>query len=85
MSKVDKVIQYFRGLREDAAMGPTMNTGSVIGGTAGFSSDAKAEGPVAGYSGYSGSLGFRRRKNGKLDEQSVTKRYQKWLKCMGML
>ena len=82
MSKVDKVIQYFRGLREDAAMGPTMNTGSVIGGAAGFSSDAKAEGPVAGYSG---SLGFRRRKDGKLDKRSVAKRYQKWLKSMGML
>lgn len=82
MSKVDKVIQYFRGLREDAAMGPTMNTGSVIGGAAGFSSDANPEGSVAGYSD---SLGFRRRKDGKLDKRSVAKRYQKWLKSMGML
>tara|TARA_R110000868_G_scaffold145464_4_gene365673 strand:+ start:543 stop:773 length:231 start_codon:yes stop_codon:yes gene_type:complete len=42
--KVDKIIEYFRNLREDA---PTMNTGTP-NGSAGFSASADSSGPVAG-------------------------------------
>lgn len=62
MSKIDKVIEYFRNLREDAAAAPTMNTGSVVGGPAGFSADSNASGPVAGFSGVLGLMRRAKRK-----------------------
>lgn len=67
MSKIDRVIQYFRALREE---GPTMNTGSVVGGPAGFSSDADPKGPSAGFSGV---LGFMRRAKKKRKQKKSTK------------
>lgn len=45
MNKVDKVINYFRNLREDGL--PTMNT-STPNGSAGGSSSADASGPFPG-------------------------------------
>lgn len=45
MNKVDKVINYFRNLREEGV--PTMNT-STPNGSAGGSASADAAGPFAG-------------------------------------
>lgn len=50
MKKIDKVIQYFRNLKEDAPVmtsSPTMNT-STPNGSAGGSSLADPSGPFAG-------------------------------------
>lgn len=50
MKKIDKVIQYFRNLKEDAPVmtsSPTMNT-STPNGSAGFSAYSDASGPNAG-------------------------------------
>lgn len=70
MSKIDKVIEYFRALKEDAAMGPTMSTGSIIGGAAGFSSDANDSGPVAGRNK---KMGFLRRPHKNIDYETLRK------------
>jgi hypothetical protein len=79
MSKIDKVIEYFRNLREEGA--PTMNTGTP-NGSAGFSADADSSGPNAGFDSV---MGFRRRKNGKIDGRSASNKYKKWLKSLGLL
>lgn len=50
MSKIDRVIEYFRTLKEDGPMGPTMNT-STPNGEAGYGERADATGPNAGFSG----------------------------------
>lgn len=71
MSKIDRVIEYFRNLREDAAAGgPTMSTGSIIGGAAGFSSDANDSGPVAGRNK---KMGFLRRPHKNIDYETLRK------------
>lgn len=57
MSKIDRVIEYFRSLREEGPMGPTMNT-STPNGEAGMGEKADARGPNAGFSGV---LSFMRR------------------------
>jgi len=79
MSKIDKVIQHFRNLREEGA--PTMNTGTP-NGSAGLSADADASGPNAGFDPV---MGFRRRRNGKIDGRSASNKYKKWLKSLGLL
>jgi hypothetical protein len=79
MSKIDKVIQHFRNLREEGA--PTMNTGTP-NGSPGFSADADSSGPNAGFDPV---MGFRRRKNGKIDGRSASSKYKKWLKSLGLL
>lgn len=67
MSKIDRIIEYFRALKEE---GPTMSTGSVVGGPAGFSSDAAAERSVAGFSGV---LHFMRRAKKKAKRKKRNK------------
>lgn len=79
MSKIDRVIEYFRNLREESA--PTMNTGTS-NGSAGFSSSADSSGPNAGFDPV---IGFKRRKNGKIDGRSASGKYKKWLKSLGLL
>jgi hypothetical protein len=79
MSKIDRVIEYFRNLREEGAS--TMNTGTP-NGSAGFSANADASGPNAGFDPV---VGFRRRRNGKIDGRSASNKYKKWLKSLGLL
>jgi hypothetical protein len=79
MNKIDKVIEYFRNLREEGS--PTMNTGTP-NGSAGFSANADASGPNAGFDSV---IGFRRRRNGKIDGRSASNKYKKWLKSLGLL
>ena len=79
MNKIDKVIEYFRNLREEGS--PTMNTGTP-NGSAGFSTNADASGPNAGFDSV---IGFRRRRNGKIDGRSASNKYKKWLKSLGLL
>lgn len=67
MSKIDRIIEYFRTLKEE---GPTMSTGSVVGGPAGFSADSNASGAVAGFSGV---LHFMRRAKKKAKRKKRTK------------
>lgn len=74
MSKIDKVIEYFRNLREE---GPTMSSGN-----GGFSGSSSPTGPTAGFDPV---MSFRRRKNGKVDGRSPSKKYKTWLKSLGML
>jgi hypothetical protein len=80
MSKIDKVIEYFRNLREESGA-PTMNTGTA-NSSAGFSSEADSYGPNAGFNPV---IGFKRRKNGKIDGRSASGKYKKWLKSLGLL
>lgn len=80
MDKVDKVIKYFRSLREENGA-PTMNTGTP-NGSAGFGPDADASGPNAGFGLV---MSFRKRKNGKIDGRSISTKYKKWLKSLGLL
>lgn len=80
MNKIDKVIQYFRNLREDAPVmssSPTMSSGN-----GGFSGSSETSGPTAGFDPV---MGFRRRKNGKIDGRSSSKKYKDWLKSLGLL
>ena len=74
MPKIDKVIEYFRNLREEA---PTMSSGD-----GGFSGSSEPSGPTAGFDPV---MGFRRRQNGKIDGRSASKRYKDWLKSLGLL
>jgi hypothetical protein len=74
MNKIDKVIQYFRNLKEEA---PTMSSGD-----SGFSNSSDSSGPTAGFDPV---MGFRRRGNGKIDGRSASKKYKKWLKSLGLL
>jgi hypothetical protein len=84
MNKIDKVIEYFRNLREESGA-PTMNTGTS-NGSAGFGADADASGPNAGNTyRLSGIDTFRRRRNGKIDGRSASNKYKKWLKSLGLL
>ena len=69
MSKIDRVIEYFRSLREDGPMGPTMNT-STPNGEAGMGERADASGPNAGVSGV---LGFIRRAKKKAKRKKRSK------------
>ena len=80
MNKIDKVIEYFRNLREENGA-PTMNTGTP-NGSIGFSGDADSSGPNAGFDSV---MGFKRRKNGKIDGRSASNKYKKWLKSLGLL
>jgi hypothetical protein len=79
MNKIDRVIEYFRNLREEGS--PTMNTGTPNGST-GFGGDADSSGPNAGFDPV---MGFKRRKNGKIDGRSSSNKYKKWLKSLGLL
>jgi hypothetical protein len=84
MSKIDKVIEYFRNLRENAPVmtsSPTMNT-STPNGSPGGSSSADSSGPFAGLDHV---MSFRRRKNGKVDGRSASKKYKTWLKSLKMM
>ena len=84
MNKIDKVIEYFRNLREENGT-PTMNTGTP-NGSAGFSANADASGPNAGNTyRLPGINTFRRRGNGKIDGRSVAKKYKNWMKSLGLL
>jgi hypothetical protein len=83
MKKIDKVIEYFRNLREEGA--PTMNTGTP-NGSAGFSANADASGPNAGNTDRLPGFGtFKRKGNGKIDGRSASSKYKKWLKSLGLL
>ncbi len=84
MKKIDKVIEYFRNLREESGA-PTMNTGTS-NGSAGFSANADSSGPNAGTTNPLPGLGtFRRKKSGKIDGRSASSKYKKWLKSLGLL
>ena len=74
MSKIDRVIQYFRNLKEEA---PTMSSGDQS-----FSSSSNPEGPNAGLTPV---MSFKRRKSGKIDGRSVSKKYKDWMKSLGLL
>jgi hypothetical protein len=78
MDKIDKVIEYFRNLREESS--PTMNTGS--GSAAGFSGYANSAGPNAGFDPV---MKFKKRRNGKIDGRSASGKYKTWLRSMGLL
>ena len=66
MSKIDRVIEYFRSLREDGPMGPTMNT-STPNGEAGEKADAT--GPNASFSPFLGLI-RRAKKKAKRKKRS---------------
>lgn len=74
MSKIDKVIQYFRNLKEEA---PTMSSdgGSLPTNNISDPGIAKFD-PV---------IGFRKRRSGKIDGRSVAKKYKNWMKSLGLL
>lgn len=74
MKKIDKVINYFRNLREEA---PTMSSGDQP-----FSNFSDPQGPNAGFTPV---MGFRRRRNGKVDGRSASKKYKSWLKNLGLM
>ena len=71
MNKIDKVIEYFRNLREE---GPTMSSGS-----GGFSGSSDAKGPVAGFDPI---LGMRRRKNNQVDLRTINSKLRRWVKSI---
>jgi hypothetical protein len=73
MNKIDKVIQYFRNLKEEA---PTMSSGDQP-----FSSSSNPEGPNAGLTP---GMSFKRRQNGRIDGRSVAKKYKNWIDSLGM-
>ena len=80
MKKIDKVIEYFRNLKEEtsvASSSPTMSSGN-----GGFSGSSEPTGPTAGFDPVSG---FRRRKSGNIDGRSVSKKYKDWMKSLGLL
>ncbi len=82
MSKIDKVIQHFRNLREDAPVmtsSPTMSSGDQP-----FSSSSNPEGPNAGNT-YPFMNKFKRIKSGDVDGRSVKKKYKDWMKSLGLL
>jgi hypothetical protein len=74
MSKIDRVIQYFRNLKEEA---PTMSSGN-----GGFGGSSSSQGPTAGFDPV---IGFRKRRGGKIDGRSVAKKYKNWMKSLGLL
>jgi hypothetical protein len=73
MNKIDKVIQYFRNLKEEA---PTMSCGN-----GGFSGSSSSLGPTAGFDPV---IGFKKRKNGKVDNRRVHKSWRNWIDSLGM-
>ncbi len=73
MNKIDKVIQYFRNLKEEA---PTMSSGNGR-----FSGSSSSQGPTAGFDPV---IGFRKRKNGKVDNRRVCKSWRNWINSLGM-
>lgn len=75
MSKIDKVIKYFRNLKEDVSS-PTMSSGN-----GGFGGSSSSSGPTAGFDPI---IGFKKR-NGKIDGRSAPKKYKDWLKSLGLL
>jgi hypothetical protein len=84
MNKIDKVIEYFRNLREENGA-PTMNTGTP-NGSAGLSANADASGPNAGNTYRFPRIDtFRRKRNGKIDGRSASNKYKKWLESLGLL
>lgn len=80
MKKIDKIIKYFRNIRESAPImssSPTMSSGD-----GGFSGSSDPSGPTAGFDPV---MGFKRRRNGKIDGRSASKKYKSWLKSLGLL
>lgn len=72
MDKIDKVIKYFRNIKEES---PTMSSG---GG--GFSGLSGSEGPTAGFDPI---LGMKKRRNGKdVDLRSVDMKFRRWIKYL---
>lgn len=65
-TKLDRIIEAFRNLKEDGAAVPTMNTGSTAG-KAGFGGSAQGfdPGPTAGFDPKMGSVRKRYAKGGK--------------------
>ena len=74
MNKIDKIIEYFRTIKEES---PTMSSGK-----GGFSSSSSSSGPT---SGFDPVMSFKRRKNGSVDGRGVSKNYKQWLKSLGMM
>jgi hypothetical protein len=79
MSKTDKIIEYFRNLREESV--PTMNT-STPNGSAGFSANADASGPNAGNTFPFMKFMRRRKDQNQIDYRSVPNNYKKWVKTI---
>lgn len=71
MNKIDKVINYFRNLREE---GPTMSSGN-----GGFTGSSRPEGPTAGFDPI---LGMRKRKNNEVDLRTVDSKLRRWIKSI---
>lgn len=74
MSKIDKVMQYFRNLKEEA---PTMSSDGGILPTNNISEPGIAK--------FDPVIGFKRRRNGNIDGRSVSKKYKDWMKSLGLL
>jgi hypothetical protein len=74
MSKIDRVIQYFRNLKEEA---PTMSSDG------GNLPTNNISGP--GIDRFDPVIGFRKRRGGKIDGRSVAKKYKNWMKSLGLL
>ncbi len=62
-TKIEKILECYRRLKEEAVSAGGMTTQSSAG-KAGFSGSADAQGPVAGYDG---TVDFRKKKYKKLN------------------
>lgn len=72
MDKIDKVIKYFRDLKEES---PTMSSGS-----GGFSGSSNPEGPNAGFDPI---MAMKKRKNNKeVDLRTVDTKFRRWIKYL---
>jgi hypothetical protein len=71
MKKIDKIINYFRNLKEE---GPTMSSGN-----GGFSGSSNPKGPTAGFDPI---LGMRKRKNNEVDLRTIDSKLRRWVKSI---
>jgi hypothetical protein len=71
MKKIDKIINYFRNLKEE---GPTMSSGNV-----GFNGSSNPKGPTAGFDPI---LGMRKRKNNEVDLRAIDSKLRRWVKSI---
>ncbi len=77
MEKIDRVINYFRLLREEGMVTSGVPINRV--GDGGFTGKADSKGPVAGYDPVMKFM--KRRKNGKVDYR-MNPKYKNWVKSI---
>lgn len=77
MSKLDRIIEI---IRENMVA-------NAVGQSGGFGSNSPAEGPTAGFDPKTELGMFRRTIGGLVDKRSkqYNKKYEQWLKSMGLL